>query len=422
MGISILNPLSSEYQALKEFPKLTFFQKITTIALSIFAAIATIFMFGLGGVATFRSLVERFTKKTIPIPDPLPSPHKPKSVKDGSIDPTEWQKGVIDLVPPPTIDKISLNNLQGNRLVPKEEMVLRFQDIKFKKKSPKDFSTIVAETTDGQNKLFALYRGCDAKKGNCGKVKLAQDLQTGEWCAVKISRESTKATDAYKDLRLQVPGNEKRALETLKEFKGSAYRLDSEKEQHVFYIFMKYVDGKCNYENIGQTEFLEICTALFYSLKELHEKGFLHRDIKLSNTLYNRNPNTPPLERARLIDYGSALPMDENGEVVMPSSFGTTLCVMDWKHPDGKFHFTQYTDMFSMGEGLSRLWEHIKRYRSSTITSPISHSIWELLNKIYPYTGACYSKITALEAYEQFSSLLCTALSGSTVTKDSSLS
>lgn len=63
MRISLFNPLSSEYTALKEFPKLTLSQKIVTIALTVLAALATFFMLGLGGVAVFRSLVGRFTEK-----------------------------------------------------------------------------------------------------------------------------------------------------------------------------------------------------------------------------------------------------------------------------------------------------------------------------------------------------------------------
>lgn len=61
MKISLFNPFSTEYTALKEFPKLTLSQKIVTIALSVLAGLATFFMLGLGGVAVFRTLVGRFS-------------------------------------------------------------------------------------------------------------------------------------------------------------------------------------------------------------------------------------------------------------------------------------------------------------------------------------------------------------------------
>jgi len=78
------------------------------------------------------------------------------------------------------------------------------------------------------------------------------------------------------------------------------------------------------------------------------------------------------------------------------------------KTVDGKkVNVEVYWDMFCMGSALSLLWEDIKLHRSSIITSPISRGVWELFRQIYPHRGACYSKLTALEAYEQFSSLLC---------------
>ncbi|CRX39187.1 hypothetical protein [Estrella lausannensis] len=61
MKVSLFNPFSAEYTALKEFPKLTLSQKIVTLALSVLAGLATFFMLGLGGVAVFRTLVSRFS-------------------------------------------------------------------------------------------------------------------------------------------------------------------------------------------------------------------------------------------------------------------------------------------------------------------------------------------------------------------------
>lgn len=68
MKISLFNPFSTEYTALKDFPKLTISQKITTIVLTILASLATLFVFGLGGVATFRALVKKYSPPLQSVP------------------------------------------------------------------------------------------------------------------------------------------------------------------------------------------------------------------------------------------------------------------------------------------------------------------------------------------------------------------
>lgn len=53
-------------QATKDFNKLTAGQKILTVALSSLMGLATIFLGGIGGFATFKALVDKFTAKVLP--------------------------------------------------------------------------------------------------------------------------------------------------------------------------------------------------------------------------------------------------------------------------------------------------------------------------------------------------------------------
>lgn len=56
-----VNPFSKEFgQAVKDFKKLTTCQKIVTVALSVLVGLATCFLLGIGGFATFKALVDAF--------------------------------------------------------------------------------------------------------------------------------------------------------------------------------------------------------------------------------------------------------------------------------------------------------------------------------------------------------------------------
>lgn len=62
-----INPFSTGFsQATKDFNKLTAGQKILTVALSSVMGLVTIFLGGIGGFATFKALVDKFTVKVLP--------------------------------------------------------------------------------------------------------------------------------------------------------------------------------------------------------------------------------------------------------------------------------------------------------------------------------------------------------------------
>lgn len=57
-----INPFSTTHAAAREaFKNLTFEQKIKTIALTVIAALGTCFLLGIGGIATFKACVDRYT-------------------------------------------------------------------------------------------------------------------------------------------------------------------------------------------------------------------------------------------------------------------------------------------------------------------------------------------------------------------------
>lgn len=334
----------------------------------------------------------------------------------------KWEEGLRDSVPAPSVPRVSLSDLQDHRLIPIQELPSRFEhhlelnkQIKIKKESSTDFSTILANTPDNQQTMFALYRGKDLAgcgQGSFGKVKLAQDLQTGKWCAVKIAKVPALKHNPFK---MQTPDNEKRALKALGMLKGEAYRFDEKNQMHVFYIFMKHVNGESLlYKKVDMKAFMEIAMSLFHSLDTLHQKGFLHRDISLKNMLYDPNPSTPLLEKAHLVDFGSALPVDAKGEVIVDDHIGMTYCLIQWGDSEGNIHLSQYTDMFVMVEELRTLYQDIEDSRSEIELegNKVDKHFWSKVSSLLKEISEEFSinalhaaTLTASEAYTKFEEL-----------------
>lgn len=282
------------------------------------------------------------------------------------------------------LEKIDAEDLHEGRLLPQDEIAQRFQQhqstlqSKIKKTSDIRFSTILANTPQGKQTLFALYKGKNVTslgKGNFGGVKLAQNLATGEWCAVKITREKINATDDYKPLRMKTPEQELQGIKVAEMLKGNAYRVDQ--HNHIFYLFMNYLPGdplnKIAQKNMNYRKLVEIAIGALHSLKVFHEKGYLHRDLKSPNIIHNSDSSLPITARTNLIDYGSAMPVDSNGEIIVENSFGMTGALTSWRQADQKLHLSQYTDMFSMGNVFYDLMGSILNYK---------HKINELLSVI----------------------------------------
>src|SRR3989337_422480 len=74
--LSYFCPFSKKFNACQDFKKLTGGQKALTIFVTVLASIATAPLLGLGGVAAFRALVQKYTCKKI---DPAPQNDDPQN-------------------------------------------------------------------------------------------------------------------------------------------------------------------------------------------------------------------------------------------------------------------------------------------------------------------------------------------------------
>lgn len=210
---------------------------------------------------------------------------------------------------------------------------------------------------------YAIYLGARHKAfgefgkalgiGTYGKVKLAQNLDTGEWCVLKLQHAESNTADELSAL-----------------FKSSQLCVDSDGQPVAFdrlvlsgrvrkNFFLKYAAGTELYSlltfnaDFSSRFWLEICLQSAKALDALHAQGILHRDVKPEHIFYNRLTN-----QAVLIDFGFAKTMDDKGYYHDVDYVGTPGFIA----PECRRHYeySKKSDIYSLGFSLSELLGLVK--------------------------------------------------------------
>lgn len=224
---------------------------------------------------------------------------------------------------------------------------------------------------DKTNRLFAIYKGAKLGSGSYGKVGLMQDIDSGEWFAIKkykydptLSAEdadgpikATNAMDEYENLRL------------LHQSQGATELICKDNKHHQYLVSLSYAPGISLREYINSRpditplRWLQIAVSLLKSVRELHKLHYLHRDINPNNIIVDLQTS-----KVRLIDFGF---MTHSLRASDGYYYGTEGYISD----DVKLHHVQdvKSDIFSVGKTLMDFpgWQKI--------TDP------ELKNKVLTY-------------------------------------
>ncbi|MBS0289689.1 MAG: protein kinase [Proteobacteria bacterium] len=170
---------------------------------------------------------------------------------------------------------------------------------------------------------FVIYK--ELQKGAYGQVHLGQNISTNEWVAIKIQTLNSQEQNKIIDIE-----QENNTLQELGELKAK-YTQTKSNNQSIFYSVMELGLGRSGTEvlfdescfkkdkyNIAEpaldlTQRMErICLLTDFSHEvlrealELHLKGYINRDIKLVNFLFEEKTRT-----AKMIDQGFALKINE---------------------------------------------------------------------------------------------------------------
>lgn len=211
----------------------------------------------------------------------------------------------------------------------------------------------------GKKYLMAQY---DA---SFGQVKVAQDLDTGEWVVDKALRVHPYNKDlVFADVigegqalvvnqQAIVSKNGKPAF-FYRPFMSDEFTVEDGK----YDIFMKFANGmdmaewmKCR-ENIPVVVKLDMSLGLVNALMSVHQNGMLHRDVKPRNAVYELFHN-----ETKLVDFGFAEPC-KNLTGDMPSACGTpgyiATEISGIQKTPAKYSLK--SDIFALGVALGVLW------------------------------------------------------------------
>lgn len=215
-------------------------------------------------------------------------------------------------------------------------------------------------------KYYAVYFGKYLMgKGGFGRVKVAQNLDTGEWLALKVQRYDSSDEKIKSDLFCEVSSMKKMGvIETTSPQANPVaffrYSLSKKQEQH--YMLMKFARGQelfhtaIDKHKMPTVFWLDISIKLLCAVQKMLNLRLLHRDLKLDNAFYNEET-----EDVFLVDYGFAGEMNENGEICEIAYKGT----MDYIAPelavasdatDKPVHvYNEKTEMYALACTLMRL-------------------------------------------------------------------
>ncbi len=239
-------------------------------------------------------------------------------------------------------------------------------------------------------KLPLYHIGHLIAEGGTARVYWGVDLRSGFPVAIKelkirhfknpVIRQNFKDTEAQMYLYMQHP-NIPRLVDFI-DMKGTSQ----------LYIVMEFIDG-CNLEHFIYNEiglipekkalpmFLDILDTVAY----IHNKGFLHLDIKSNNVMILPNG------KIKLIDLGIASRMSEATE---SRGFGTPVYMPPEQTEKGTVG--RYTDIFALGIMLFEMLTGHLPFTSdnpdpaknlSEIRDKIKSAPTPLMNQYYPHIG-----------------------------------
>ncbi|HRI51519.1 MAG TPA: protein kinase [Pseudomonadota bacterium] len=135
---------------------------------------------------------------------------------------------------------------------------------------------------------------------------------------------------------------------------------------------------------------VRLVRQLASALRALHDKGVIHRDLKPDNILVVKDPEAPGGERAKLLDFGIAKFLTEQGRVgespfpgvpaYVKTAFGALLGTPMYMGPEqwrGKGNVDHRADIYSLGCIFFELLTGRPPYSASAIPHLMQMHVWQ---------------------------------------------
>lgn len=217
--------------------------------------------------------------------------------------------------------------------------------IKISKKSLHLPFSVLYITQNDETQPIALYPGKDGQilgEGGFGRVKLGQNIITGEWIAVKIQQHFMQGPSQ----------NENQILRDFNRFKGDARR------EHKYYSAQTLIHGNNLYEYLQthpDTLFEKrlIIAKKAALLVEKFHNTHLHRDLKPENFIWDEETN-----ELYLCDFGMSLELGEDQTSVLGlSGSGTYLAPEIDGTKKGSVNYTKKSDIYALGKVFETIFQ-----------------------------------------------------------------
>ncbi|OGT44478.1 MAG: hypothetical protein A3F42_08495 [Gammaproteobacteria bacterium RIFCSPHIGHO2_12_FULL_37_34] len=199
---------------------------------------------------------------------------------------------------------------------------------------------------ENKNHYYAIYFGekhnKQLGKGAYGKVKLIQNLETSEWFALKIQKESTA----------QIPDDEYDILHHLNQTIGLTKRSVGSKTHQL--LGMQLLRGM-NLDAFSRTNpilpishWIQMMMNIYNAIHHFHLKKLLHNDIKPGNIMIH-----PVTYEISLLDFQFSL---FGHEVTKETACGTPgYMALELRLSDNRYKYNEKTEVHALGITFAEL-------------------------------------------------------------------
>lgn len=174
-------------------------------------------------------------------------------------------------------------------------------------------------------------------EGNFGKVSLAQDMESGEWVALKVLKQSSIAAASEYKMINKIGGGK-----GIKDQKVLVMSLISGQELFMFSQLKKA-------SNLTDIEWLQVGIGMCESIEDMNEKfDILMRDIKGENFIYHYSTG-----RVTPTDFGSACDAgkDQQKSIISNKKSGSRFTLAP--ESDIKLKYSKRSEAYSVGRAYA---------------------------------------------------------------------
>ncbi|MGE3320509.1 MAG: protein kinase, partial [Candidatus Berkiella sp.] len=263
---------------------------------------------------------------------------------------------------PSMVNAAHLNDINGKQLLITKEQLTKLKSFQARKQNGLFQIDDRLFLIDANFRLYAVYQ--HLAKGGQGTVSLGQDLETGNWVAIKHSGD--KVTRESTPYVVSVLERESQILKELGQLVGvvSAVRgqFNNHEEVHglsiqPFAFGKEYHDIAKAKEKVPADQAVLMSLRLFDELDKLHQNGILHLDIKPANLKWDSETNT-----CRILDMGTAITKEQQQEPLLYET-RELIGTLEYRPPELNQRMKPYSnkvDVYAAAKSLKKLLDNTK--------------------------------------------------------------